>query len=35
MPQPYGDYNDEVISVAAAQGQSVIIWDFEYVLLRT
>ncbi|ESK88396.1 carbohydrate esterase family 4 protein [Moniliophthora roreri MCA 2997] len=29
MRPPYGEYNDLVLQVAAARGQSVIIWDFD------
>ncbi|SJL14051.1 related to deacetylase [Armillaria ostoyae] len=29
MRPPYGSYNDGVLQVAAAQNQSVIIWDFD------
>ena len=27
----YGHYNDQVLQVAAANQQSVVMWDFEYV----
>ena len=27
----YGEYNDQVVEVARQYGQSVVIWDFEYL----
>ena len=30
----YGHYNDQVLKVAAANQQSVVMWDFEYVPLH-
>jgi hypothetical protein len=27
----YGNYNDQVLDVSGARGQSVVIWDFEWV----
>ncbi|GAB1524875.1 hypothetical protein RhiTH_008031 [Rhizoctonia solani] len=29
MRPPYGEYNDEVVEKAAANGQTVVIWDFD------
>jgi hypothetical protein len=28
----YGEYNDDVIEVAAKRHQKLVTWDFEYVL---
>lgn len=32
MRPPYGNYNQMVLDAAGIRGQSVITWDFEYVL---
>jgi hypothetical protein len=34
-PTAYGEYNDEVREVAGQRGQTVVNWDFEYILFLT
>jgi len=31
-PTAYGEYNDQVLEVAGQRGQTVVTWDFEYVV---
>ncbi|EDR03042.1 carbohydrate esterase family 4 protein [Laccaria bicolor S238N-H82] len=35
MRPPYGAFNDGVLQAAAARNQTVVVWDFEWVIVRT